>query len=99
MIFAVENKITEPINLGSGVGYTIKEVVQIVIENSDRNNEIKWNNSVPSGDIKRLFSMDRSKSYGFEPKTSLREGIKKTYDWYRSNKALLKNKYNPFINH
>ena len=32
MLYAVENKITEPLNLGSGTGVTIREVAEIIAE-------------------------------------------------------------------
>ena len=58
MIFAVENKITKPINLGSGNGVSIKELSEIVANYF--NKPIQWLTDKPSGDAKRIFSMDRA---------------------------------------
>ena len=81
MIYMVENEITEPINLGSGTGVTIKEIAEIIGEYFGK--EIKWNTTKPMGDSKRLMNMKRANSYGFEPQVSLRDGITKTIEWYK----------------
>lgn len=100
MLFVVENKITEPLNLGSGRGYSIKDLVNLVTKYSNRNLEIKWLEDMPSGDKKRLFSMERATGkYGFQPTIELEEGIKLTTEWFLSNKEILDKRYNPFVNH
>ena len=80
----VENKVTEPINLGSGTGVTIKEVAEIVSEYFGK--EIVWDKTKPSGDAKRLMDMSKAESYGFTPKISLKQGIIDTIEWYLKNK-------------
>ncbi len=99
MIYTVENKIKEPINLGSGMGYSIKQLVEMVVKHSGKSLEIKWLSDMPSGDKKRLFSMDRARKYGFEPLIKLEEGIKITTEWFLNNKEILDKRYNPFVNH
>ena len=84
MIYMVENKVTEPVNLGSGTGVTIKEVAEIVSEYFDK--EIVWDKTKPSGDAKRLMDMSKAESYGFTPKISLKQGIIDTIEWYLKNK-------------
>lgn len=99
MLLAVENQITEPINLGSGLGFKIKELVEMVVKHSGKNNDIKWLTDVHGGDKIRLFDTQRASSYGFKCETSLEEGIKKTTEWYLNNKEILDKRYNPFVNH
>ena len=99
MIFAVENKITEPINLGSGKGYSIKQVVEMVVKHCGRDLPIKWLTDKPSGDALRLFDMTRAKSYGFDISVDLDEGIKRTTDWFINNKDILDKRYNAFVDH
>ena len=48
-----------------------------------------WDTSKPMGDMKRLMSMKRANSYGFYPKTSLRDGIIKTIEWYKEKLNVL----------
>ena len=87
MIHMVKNKVTEPINLGSGTGVTIKEVAQIIADYFGK--EIKWDITKPMGDMKRLMSTDRAERYGFSPKVSLENGIIKTIQWYKEYKSVL----------
>ena len=81
MIHMVENEVTEPVNLGSGTGVTIKEIAEIISEYFGK--EIVWDKTKPMGDMKRLMSMERANSHGFYPKTSLKDGIIKTIEWYK----------------
>ena len=99
MIFVVENQITKPINLGSGKGYSIKEVVDMVVKYSNKPLKVKWLTDKPGGDKIRLFDTTRAKSYGFDISVSLEEGIKRTTEWFLNNKEILDNRYNAFINH
>ena len=84
MIFAVENKITQPMNLGSGEGVTIKKVTEIVAEIAGV--EVEWDTTKPSGDARRVFDMTRANSFGFFPKVSIEDGIRETVSWYLENK-------------
>lgn len=99
MMFVVENKITTPVNVGSGAGNTIKEVVDLIVKHSGKNPSIHWNTSGPTGDKIRLFDTERLSSLGFTPSTSLAEGIMKTTKWFLDNKETIDQRYNPFVNH
>jgi GDP-L-fucose synthase len=96
MLFAVENKITEPLNLGSGDGLTIKEISETIANYFGK--KIVWDSSKPSGDPIRILDMTRAKSYGFHVETSIQEGVKNTIDWYISNKSIIDKRYNVFNN-
>ncbi len=85
MLFVVENKITEPINLGSGDEISIKRIAKAVA--NEANVKIKWDTSKPTGDPRRVFDMTRAKSYGFTPTISIEQGIKETIEWYLENKT------------
>ena len=85
MVFAVENKITDPLNLGSGDEISIKRIAEAVAE--EANVEIRWDTSKPAGDHRRVFDMSRAKSYGFEPSISIEDGVKETIEWFKSQKS------------
>ena len=91
VIFAVENKITEPINLGSGEGVKIKTIAETVSNYFGK--ELIWDKNKPAGDPIRLFDTTRAKSYGFEPSIYIKEGIINTIEWYVDNKNIIKKKY------
>lgn len=92
MIFAVENKITEPLNLGSGTGVTIKELAETVANYFDK--PIQWSPEKPSGDARRIFSMERANSYGFFPEISIKEGVESTIEWFILNQDKIEKKFN-----
>jgi len=99
MMFVVENQITSPVNVGSGAGNSIKEVVELVVKYSGKNPNIYWNTSGPTGDKIRLFDTTRLSSFGFTPTVTLEQGIEKTTEWFLNNREVLEKRYNPFINH
>ena len=92
MMFVVENKITKPVNLGSGTGVTIKELSEIVANYF--NKPIQYSPEKPSGDAKRIFSMERANSYGFYPEVSIKEGIESTIEWFLTNPDKIDKKFN-----
>jgi GDP-L-fucose synthase len=81
MIHMVENEVTQPVNLGSGTGVTIKEVAETIAEYFGQ--EINYDITKPMGDMKRLMSTKRAESYGFKPEVNLKDGITKTIEWYK----------------
>ena len=87
MIHMVENQVTEPVNLGSGDGVTIKEVANIIASYFQL--DIEWDETKPMGDSKRLMSTERAESFGFTPQTSLENGIVKTIQWYKEYNSVL----------
>lgn len=94
MMFAVENKITEPINLGSGEEISIKDIVTIVSKTCDV--DVFWDLSKPTGDKKRLFDMTKANKYGFKPEISLVDGIQETISWYVNNQDSANSKKDVF---
>lgn len=94
MVHAVENKITLPINLGSGNGISIKEIAETVA--AYFNKPIEWDITKPSGDPIRILDMTRANSYGFQVETNIQDGIKSTIEWYLANKNIIDLRYNVF---
>jgi GDP-L-fucose synthase len=92
MMFAVENKITKPLNIGSGSGVSIKQLAEIVAKYFGK--EIKWLTDKPSGDAKRIFSMERAKSYGFKNEVSLKDGVIDAIEWFIANKDIVDKRFN-----
>ena len=74
-----------PVNIGLGKGYTIKEALQIMLEvDGYTDADIKFDPSKPSMIPIRLIDTTKAETLlGFKAKTGLKEGIKKTIDWYR----------------
>ena len=52
--------------------------------------------SKPTGDKRRVMSMKKMRKLGFKNSISLKEGLKKTVEWYLDNKDKKNYKYNSF---
>lgn len=97
MLMAVEQGISEPLNLGSGEGVSIKTLAETVAKAVPGGPiPIEWDTSKPMGDKRRLMDMTRAASYGFICETSIEKGIASTIDWYLNNQELLEKRYNSF---
>ena len=83
MIHMVENGVTTPVNLGSGLKTSIKDIATIISKYT--NKPLKFNVSRNCGDSKRLMDMSRSTQCGFTPSISLEDGIIETIEWYREH--------------
>ena len=73
----------EPINVGTGEDITIKELSSIVSSVVGFNGNIEWDTTKPNGTPRKVLDVSKIKSLGWEPKISLQEGIKRTYEWYK----------------
>jgi GDP-L-fucose synthase len=80
-----------PINISSGKGISIKELVQIIKEVVGFEGEIVWDKTKPDGHAVKIFDVTKMKTeLGFEPQTELKDGIRKTYKWFKENKEAIK---------
>ena len=75
----------DPINIGFGKGYSIKEILKMTLD-LDRFNEAKiiFDTTKPSMIPIRLIDTEKAeKTLGFKAKVDLEEGIRKSIEWYR----------------
>ena len=98
MIQMIEKKINGPLNIGSGKGYTIKEIADNISKLVSKvPKKIKWKKTEHQGDKKRILSMKDANLKGISATTSLEAGINKTVKWFIKNENRLdNNRYNVF---
>ena len=73
----------DPVNLGSGMEISIKDLVKLICQLMDFKGEIRWDTSKPDGQPRRMLDISRAKKeFDFRAKTKFEEGLKKTIDWY-----------------
>jgi GDP-L-fucose synthase len=73
----------EPVNIGSGVDISIKDLAETIAEMTGYNRQIYWDTSKPNGQPRRLLDVSRAQDFfGFRAQTVFREGLKKTIDWF-----------------
>ncbi len=72
------------INLGSGRGVSIRELVETLRSFIDF--DYSFDSTKPAGKSQKLLDITKAKHLlGYEPHTSLREGLEETWHWYINN--------------
>ena len=75
-----------PVNLGSGKSISIKDLVSQIVALTNFKGKVVFEADKPQGMIKRSVDIARAdKLLGFKPSWTLRNGLKETIDWYKSN--------------
>jgi GDP-L-fucose synthase len=67
------------INIGTGEDITIRDLTQIVAEVVCYKGEIRWDTAKPDGTPQKLLDVSLLHSLGWKHKTSLKDGIRLTY--------------------
>jgi len=74
------------VNIGTGVGTSIRELVDLLVTLTGFRGKVVWDVSKPEGVDKKVLIVDRAKQLlGWTAPTSLEEGLRRTVDWYRRN--------------
>ncbi len=92
MLLAMEKIETySPINIASGAPCTIKQALRAMLDTDGCTGaRVEFDASKPTMIPRRLIDTSKAKQLlGFEAKTSIRDGIKKTIQWYRSTRPSL----------
>ena len=75
----------EPVNIGSGKEVSIKDLVKLIANVNGFEGVISYDESMPAGQPRRVMSIDQARArMGFDPQTSLEEGVQKTVEWFTS---------------
>lgn len=79
---------SEPINLGSGMEISIKDLAETICELMDFQGEIRWDTSKPDGQPRRSLDVSKAeKEFGFRASTSFEGGLRKTIEWYLNHSS------------
>jgi GDP-L-fucose synthase len=78
----------EPINLGVGREMTIRELAAEVAAATGFSGTFAWDPAKPDGQPRRALDISRAREeFGFEARTPFAEGLRRTVDWYRAQRA------------
>ena len=80
-----ERKLHTTINFGAGEEITIKSMIEQLIKISGKDISIKWDTSKPNGDMRRQMDTTKQKQLYLLPKTSFKDALKITYEYYINN--------------
>lgn len=89
LVLATEKLDTyDPVNLGLGKGYSIKQLLSMLMEMEGCTDlKITYDDSKPSMIPIRLIDVSKAERLlGFKAKTGVREGMEKTVAWYKANR-------------
>jgi GDP-L-fucose synthase len=76
-----------PLNIGTGVGTSIKELAELVARFTGFKGQIVWDTSKPDGVGRKVLDVSKMKEVlGWSPPTSLDAGLERTIRWYVDNK-------------
>ena len=90
-ILSSKKKYSGVLNIGSGKQYTLKQVVEEIKLLSKGKLKAAWNNRSSNQLEPNFWKADIShtkKVFNWKPTTTLRQGLKKTYQWMLENKNL-----------
>ena len=73
------------LNIGTGEDLTIAELAELIKNIVGFEGKIVYDTSKPDGTPRKLLDVTRIHNLGWKHRTSLEEGIRKTYEWFVSN--------------
>lgn len=80
---------SDPVNLGIGKEITIRDLAYLIAEIIRYDGKIVWNATRPDGQPRRCLDTTRAKKeFGFVAKTNFEAGLKKTINWYMTNRTV-----------
>jgi len=78
----------DPVNLGAGFEITIRELAEKIADMTGFTGTLVWDASKPDGQPRRCLDTSRAwEKFGFRAKMDFEEGLRKTIEWYREERA------------
>ncbi len=75
----------DPVNLGSGMEISIKDLAENIAAHMNFRGKIRWNPTRPDGQPKRMLDVAKAeREFGFRARTGFEEGLRKTIEWYEA---------------
>ena len=75
----------EIINVGCGEDISIRELAELICDVVGFDGELAWDATKPDGTPRRLLDVTKLRALGWKPAIPLRDGIARTYEWFRAN--------------
>lgn len=77
----------EIVNVGCGEDISIRELAELICDVVGFRGGIEWDSSKPDGTPRKLLDVTKIRAMGWQPSVPLREGIARTYEWFREHRA------------
>ena len=76
---------SEPVNLGSGMEISIKDLVTLIARLTGFEGELIWDTTKPNGQPRRRLDVERAgREFGFKARVNFEEGLRRTIEWYKT---------------
>jgi GDP-L-fucose synthase len=75
------------INVGTGEDLSIRQLAELIRDIIHPRATLRFDASKPDGMPRKLLDVSRLHALGWRHRTSLREGIRSTYEWFLQNQA------------
>ena len=80
----------EPVNLGAGFEIGIRDLAELIAEQTGFDGRLVFDRSKPDGQPRRMLDVSRAeKRFGFKATTDFRAGLRRTIAWYRAQREAL----------
>jgi len=77
------------VNLGSGEEISVHDLLEMIRTMVGTTALVRWDHSKPDGQPRRSLDTSRAaQEFGWRAKTSLRDGLKKTVEWFTTSRAV-----------
>lgn len=78
----------EPINLGTGMEISIRELVILIARLCGFNGEVRWDSTKPDGQPRRCLDVQRAADrLGWRAKVGFEDGLRRTISWFESHQS------------
>jgi len=78
---------SEPVNLGSGMEISIRELVETIADVTGFGGDVQWDTSKPDGQMRRRLDVSRAAEYfDWRAKTDFETGLERTVEWYERHR-------------
>lgn len=88
VVFLMEHfSAEELVNVGIGSDVSIRELAEAIAEVTGFEGQLEFDLSKPDGTPQKLLDVSRLSSLGWQAKTSMLEGLRRTYAWFCANQS------------
>jgi GDP-L-fucose synthase len=77
-----------PVNIGTGIGTSIRQLVDLIVEATGYRGKVRWDATKPGGTSRKVLSVDKARdALGWEARILLPDGIERTVRWFKRTYA------------
>ena len=78
----------EPVNIGAGFEISIRDLAELIVEQTGFEGTLVWDETKPNGQPRRCLDTSRAyERFGFRASTDFTSALQRTIDWYRDHLA------------